>query len=172
MPGSGSHGSRSAESWNDEIEKRHIAPADGRLLAGDGRGGCGLPDLRMCGRGGPDGACLPVRMSARCAGLRSGELLLRMRTPFDRGRTLCPASLRQQRTSDPVHGHRPASRNRCGVSFSGTSPRSAGKERRKADTFRAGSLDSSCRLPGPSRIGLKLLRDRCCVHRSAISFKR
>lgn len=109
-------------------------------------------------------------MPARHARRRGRAFVLRLRTPFDRHRTLSLFVRRERRTPYPLHGHRPASRHHCGVSVSRTGSRSAGKERRKAFTFRTGGLDSSRRLPGPSRIGLKLLRDPCCAHRSAISF--
>ena len=44
--------------------------------------------------------------------------------------------------------------------------------RREANAFRPGSLDTLRRLPRSSRIGLRLLRDRCRVRRSVISFNQ
>jgi hypothetical protein len=60
----------------------------------------------------------------------------------------------------------PALAAECACSFS------ARKGRREADAFRPGSLHTLRRLPRPSRIGLRLLRDRCRVRRSAISFNQ
>lgn len=49
---------------------------------------------------------------------------------------------------------------------------SAREGRREANAFRPGSLGMLRRLPRSSRIGLRLLRDRCRVRRSVISFNQ
>ena len=140
--------SRSAESRKDENEERHSVAADGRLPAGDG--------LRVRGAQGPCGACVPFGVPARRSGPRGRACVLRLRTPFDRGRTLYLPELRRRRTPYSLHGHRPASRTRRRVPVSGPCSFPAQKGRRTASAFRAGGRASSRGLPRPSRIGLKL----------------
>lgn len=176
MPSGGSRAWPNAESWkSDEIEKVHIAAAACRLSFATA--GTALASL----------TCKCVAMKARtehaccshchhvadlpAARRRDARTLLRQ-APFDRNRTLRILLLRQQRAVYPLHRPRPAARTRCRVPVPRACSFSARKGRREADAFRSGSLHTVRRLPCPSRIGLRLLRDRCRVRRSAISFNQ
>ena len=77
-----------------------------------------------------------------------------------------------QRAVYPLHRPRPAACARRRVPVSRACSLSAREGRREANAFRPGSLGMLRRLPRSSRIGLRLLRDRCRVRRSVISFNQ
>ena len=114
--------------------------------------------------------CLHVADLPAAAG---GEMRTLLRQPpFYRNRTLRFLVFRQQRAVYPLHRPRPAACARRRVPVSRACSLSAREGRREANAFRPGSLDTLRRLPRSSRIGLRLLRDRCRVRRSVISFNQ
>ena len=117
--------------------------------------------------------CLHVADLPAAAGgeMRAEGSLLRQ-PPFDRNRTLRFLVFRQQRAVYPLHRPRPAACARRRVPVSRACSLSAREGRREANAFRPGSLDTLRWLPRSSRIGLRLLRDRCRVRRSVISFNQ
>ncbi len=177
MPSGGSRAWPNAESWkSDEIEKVHIAAAARRLSFCDGGDGFGIADVQVRGDEGPHGTRvlqpLPPCGGPSGRGRRRDARTLLRQAPFDRNRTLRILLLRQQRAVYPLHRPRPAASTRRRVPVPRACSFSARKGRREADAFRPGSLHTLRRLPRPSRIGLRLLRDRCRVRRSAISFNQ
>ena len=166
-----SHGDRGRV---DEIEKVHIAAADGRLSAATAGNGRYVMTCKCAGNEGPHGACVLLRIAVMwrtfrttavvraCCGceLHSTEIELYVSPSFD---------------NDERHircGRRPAACARRRVPVSRACSLSAREGRREANAFRTGSLDTLRWLPRSSRIGLRLLRDRCRVRRSVISFNQ
>ena len=115
--------------------------------------------------------CLHVADLPAAAGGEMRAPCLRQ-PPFDRNRTLRFLVFRQQRAVYPLHRPRPAACARRRVPVSRACSLSAREGRREANAFRPGSLGMLRRLPRSSRIGLRLLRDRCRVRRSVISFNQ